>query len=65
MVDKKITFEKSQEEMKELFNDDEFRKDTLLVGLEKVYIESFADYNDVEISPYKPDEIPDEINIVV
>ena len=54
MVDKKITFEKAQEEMKEIFNDDEVRKDPLLVGLEAVYIESLADYNEEEIAPYNP-----------
>ena len=44
LMDKKITFEKAQEEMKEIFNDNEIRKDPLLVGLEKVYIESLQDY---------------------
>ena len=54
LVDKKITFEKAQEEMKEIFNDDEVRKDPLLVELEAVYIESLADYNEEEIAPYNP-----------
>lgn len=62
LVDKKITFEKAQEEMKEIFNDDEVRKDPLLVELEAVYIESLADYNEDEIAPYNPDDINDDIN---
>jgi hypothetical protein len=62
LVDKKITFEKAHEEMKEIFNDDEVRKDPLLVELEAVYVESLADYNEEEIAPYNPDDIPDDIN---
>ena len=60
LVDKKITFEKAQEEMKEIFNDDEVRKDPLLVELEAVYIESLADYNEEEIAPYNPDILLEE-----
>jgi len=59
LMNKKITFEKAQEEMKEIFNDDEVRKDPLLVGLEKVYIESLQDYleDEDENKPYNPNII--------
>ena len=68
LVDKKITFEKAKEEMREIFNDDEIRKDPLLVELEEVYIESLNDYNEEEIAPYDPtvpDEVVDDVVIVV
>ena len=52
LVNKKITFEKAKEEMKEIFNDDEIRKDPLLAELELVYIESLDDYNEEELIPY-------------
>jgi hypothetical protein len=55
LVDKKITFEKAEEEMKEIFNDDEVRKDPLLVELEAVYIESLQDYIEDEVAPYNPE----------
>lgn len=44
LVAKKITFETAHEEMREIFNDDEIRKDPSLVALKDVYLESLRDY---------------------
>lgn len=58
LMSKKITFKKAQEEMKEIFNDDEVRKDPLLVELEAVYMESLQDYlEENKIKPYNTNTI--------